>query len=557
MDMSRSKFIAIVVYGLIVWVPASALTLGRLQVNSGVGDPLRAEIEVTRYSAQELQGLTARIASERRYENDGASWSSALSGVATQIEMRDNNRPFIVMTGNSPIHEPSVDVILETQWSTGDLIKRYAVLLNPNANTNIDAPASQPAAESSRQIYSLASTPPESTGLYELNDKRIPVYRFDAPSAAATSSLNSASTVQVTAVKEPVAATALLTEPNAASGQITALQGQTATQLALAHLNGNVTLPQMLMALLKLNPHAFIDGNINLLKAGAQLQIPSAQEAQEMSTEQAQENTDLQNERFSAYTRQMADAPLQVSEKGPGREVSGKVTRKKPQTQDDKGTSQDQLSLATETAKARTQSEKLAQERKEKDARAEIEALKQSLEQLQALSNEKDQPKNTTEPLTPAIENPTPPPTDALENAIPKWLASFDFSTVSQELQIWMAAALAGVVALLLWLFMRRGNKHQTDPGSKRVQSNRPTAEAFEPTGIPPDISSLDLNLNLQPTAPMPTPAQTTEISKLSLATQLLGSGETELATTLLRSVAESSKGDIQSRAMKLLATLP
>jgi pilus assembly protein FimV len=68
--MSPLKFIAIVVYGLIGVVTASALTLGRLQVNSGVGDPLKAEIEVTLHSAQELEGLTARMASERQFEND-------------------------------------------------------------------------------------------------------------------------------------------------------------------------------------------------------------------------------------------------------------------------------------------------------------------------------------------------------------------------------------------------------------------------------------------------------------------------------------------------------
>jgi pilus assembly protein FimV len=146
MNRSHLQLIISLVFLLLDSMPANALTLGRLQVNSAMGEPLKAEIEVTRFSAEELQGLTARIASPSSYRNDGLSYNPTLSGVTPQIEMRGNNRPFIVLTGTSPVNETFLDVILQTKWSTGDLIKRYSVLLN----TSNDNPVRQTSAESTK-----------------------------------------------------------------------------------------------------------------------------------------------------------------------------------------------------------------------------------------------------------------------------------------------------------------------------------------------------------------------------------------------------------------------
>ncbi len=555
MNRSHLQLIISLVFLLLDSMPANALTLGRLQVNSAMGEPLKAEIEVTRFSAEELQGLTARIASPSSYRNDGLSYSPTLSGVTPQIEMRGNDRPFIVLTGTSPVNETFLDVILQTKWSTGDLIKRYSVLLN----TSNDNPVRQTSAESTRLTPSLPIIPKESDGAFVLNEKKIPVYRFDAPAVAATPLLNSPSVVQVSAVKEPVSSKAFLTEPDLTSRQMTVLQGQTASQLVLAHSHSNVSLSQMLMALLKRNPHAFIEGNVNLLKAGSQLQMPTVQEAQEMSSAQARENIVLQNDHFNAYTRRLAESPLNLSAKSSGRDVSGKVSRNTPKSQDTNGSSHDQLSLATVTTKGQQQTEKLAQERKEKDAKAQIEALKQTLEQLQSLSNEKDHTKNSLEPNAPVLENQTLAKIDANEKAPRSSDEPFDIMNISQELQVWAVAALAGVAAILIWLLLRRGNKqrtHQTDLGPDLGQGNQHTANTFAHSGLSPEISRMDLNLNPHTHAPAHSGAENTELSKLRLATQLLSSGEIDLASTLLRSVASTSSGDLQSRAMKLLATI-
>src|SRR5690606_19863560 len=61
-----------------------------------------------------------------------------------------------------------------------------------------------------------------------------------------------------------------------ASGSISVRRGDTLFALARANAVEGVSVYQMMIALQKANPQAFIDGNINLVKAGATLAIPDS-----------------------------------------------------------------------------------------------------------------------------------------------------------------------------------------------------------------------------------------------------------------------------------------
>ena len=77
--------------------------------------------------------------------------------------------------------------------------------------------------------------------------------------------------------------------------------GDTAGQLARDHKDEQVSLEQMLVALLQQNPDAFIDGNVNRLRAGAVLALPSASEAGSVEREAAREALLEQTEAFDAW----------------------------------------------------------------------------------------------------------------------------------------------------------------------------------------------------------------------------------------------------------------
>ena len=72
-------------------------------------------------------------------------------------------------------------------------------------------------------------------------------------------------------------------------GTVAVRSGDTLSSIASRNLPSGVSLDQMLVALFRGNPDAFIGKNMNLLKAGEVLHIPSAQQASEVSSADARE----------------------------------------------------------------------------------------------------------------------------------------------------------------------------------------------------------------------------------------------------------------------------
>jgi len=98
------KALGVLVFSACV-LPAMALDLGRLQILSAIGEPLRAEIEVAQASTDELRTLRAQLASPGAFAQAGMEFNPALNGVTASLQTRANGAPFIVLNGRAPIQE--------------------------------------------------------------------------------------------------------------------------------------------------------------------------------------------------------------------------------------------------------------------------------------------------------------------------------------------------------------------------------------------------------------------------------------------------------------------
>jgi pilus assembly protein FimV len=67
--------------------------------------------------------------------------------------------------------------------------------------------------------------------------------------------------------------------------------------------DNRITIPQYMMAIVERNPDAFIAGNVNLLREGAILEMPTAEEAQDIPRDEAQRLLDEQMEWFAELSR--------------------------------------------------------------------------------------------------------------------------------------------------------------------------------------------------------------------------------------------------------------
>jgi pilus assembly protein FimV len=124
--------------------PAWSLGLGRIQVQSALGESLRAEIDVTSLSPEEASNLRVRVAPPEAYKTQGVDYNAVLSTAQVEMLRRPDGRPYLKITSDRGVQEPFVDVILELNWSTGRLVREYTMLFDPPVTARAPSPIPAP-----------------------------------------------------------------------------------------------------------------------------------------------------------------------------------------------------------------------------------------------------------------------------------------------------------------------------------------------------------------------------------------------------------------------------
>ncbi len=334
---------------------AYALALGRISVQSALGEPLRAEIEIPEINAEELASLRTAVASPDAFRSAGLEYNPALATLTIKLERRPDGRHFLTLSSQRAVNEPFLDLILETNWSSGRIVRDYTMLFDP---PNL-RPAAQPLAAQVSPVAPSSVTPQPV--------RPAPAARVPAARSAARQS----------AAREP------------ASGdrkQVTVRSGDTAGTLAAANKPSNISLDQMLVAILRANPEAFIGGNINRLRAGAVLDIPSAEQAALLPSGEARQTVVAQSRDFNEFRRRLAEGLPTTRIAAGDRQASGKV---QAQVEDKKpaAASPDKLTLSKGAVQDKGTADKIARDRAAQDAATRVAELNKNIADLNKLGS--------------------------------------------------------------------------------------------------------------------------------------------------------------------------
>ena len=349
---------------------AHALSLGRLSVQSALGEPLRAEIELPQITPEEAQTLRATPASAEVFRLHGLEYSSAVHDIRIKLERRPNGSAVLRLSSNRPVTDPFVDLVLDTSSSSGHMVRNYTLLLDP---PSIQKPPVQVTVAPQISVPLATSAPTPATN---------PTPTAAAPMRpAATPAVKRASAPAATPAPTPSGQT-----QSQGSQTIKVRSGATAGSIAGAQRTAEVSLDQMLVAMLRANPHAFIQGNVNRLRAGAVLHMPSTTDAQATSAPEARQIVLAQSQDFNAYRRRLAGTAPHTKQAAADRGSSGKI-----QTQVDDAkpieVKPDKLKLTKADLKGKeTQKEEQLAQAKQADQNASRMAeLSKNLEQLNQL----------------------------------------------------------------------------------------------------------------------------------------------------------------------------
>jgi pilus assembly protein FimV len=127
---------------------AHAASLGRLNVESALGQPLRAEVDVSSVGQDEAPTLQVRLAPRSVFRQANLEFNPTLTQLRFDLEARDDGSYVVHVTSAQPINEP-LDLVLELTWSTGSILREYTVVPAP------------PALKGAPEIVSPVAAPPE------------------------------------------------------------------------------------------------------------------------------------------------------------------------------------------------------------------------------------------------------------------------------------------------------------------------------------------------------------------------------------------------------------
>ncbi|MDO8437213.1 MAG: FimV/HubP family polar landmark protein [Nitrosomonadaceae bacterium] len=284
-----------------------AAGLGKLTVNSALGQPFKAEIDLVVVKKEEIPSLAARLASRDAFRKADVDYAPFLSTFTVSVEARSDGQPYIRIVSPQPVVEPFLSMLIELNWASGRLLREYTVLLDL---PETDRP--QPVAPTTQIAPAIQIAPTEPP---VVEAEPIMVEKPDAPIKDFISD-------KKPAILEPV--------PVGRTGGATygpIRSGDTLSRIARQVAPDGVNLNQMLVALHRANRDTFSGNNINRLKAGPILRVPDSSEIAQISPTEAAIEVKTQIADWNAYRQKLAAATGATPATGaPKQTASGKIT---------------------------------------------------------------------------------------------------------------------------------------------------------------------------------------------------------------------------------------
>ncbi len=276
---ARKLLGAIVAAALFLPDTGYPLGLGEIEVNSALNQKLNADIELLSAVAEDAETIIVKLASRKEFSRAGLDRPYSLNDLRFKSVVV-NGVPYIKVSSSSPIREPFLNFLVEIDWPNGHLLREYTVLLDPpvfmtqqtSAAVNVAPAASnksdfRPASGDSDNTLAVV-TPGVSISSRPTSTTQAPVAQTQSDTMSQAPATSQTSWIPAPVVQQQGSI-------NQPAGSYKIKTGDTAWSLADAmRPDQSITVPQMMVAMLRANPESFINENINGLKRGYILRVP-------------------------------------------------------------------------------------------------------------------------------------------------------------------------------------------------------------------------------------------------------------------------------------------
>jgi len=422
---------------------ALGLGLGEIRLNSALNEPFSAEIDLVAATPEELGALDANLASNEVFSRYGLDRPAFLGSLEFTVGRGQDGRSVLLVRSRDAISEPFVSFLIDVSWPRGRLLREYTVLLDPPAMLSAtESPTAAPVAAP----VTAAATPVRAA---EPAPASAPPPGSVAQSAPA---MSDGSTYQVA-------------------------RGDTLYGIAGSVAGGDrQTIQRTMIAIFRANPEAF-SGNINVLRAGAILRMPSSDEVANIAASEAAGEVRQQTDAWRAATGSQEPGRLQLvtppegeAEAAAAPDASGRVESQIGSLQNDIAEQKRLLELRNQ--ELADLQRKLAESRAQAAAPAEPPAPEPTPEPAPvetpepdgetAVAPEDDMGQADAAPPEAAKPTPAEPKPAPEADAGPSF-----FDTLADNWMILFGAAALVILGMLGFNFMRRRREEDVDGALK------------------------------------------------------------------------------------------
>jgi pilus assembly protein FimV len=400
------KTLSAAVVSAMLFVNANAAGLGKLTVLSALGQPLHAEIELTSVSKDEASTLAPRIATMDAYKQANVDFNPILFQLRFAVEQRGGHH-FIRVTSTQAINEPFVDMLLELGGGGTRLVREYTFLLDPADLRTSRSP--QVATPVMLPLVPLPGHESESGAAAQGTPAQAAA---QTPAPSSPSPEKPAGRPEKSTNHGPQPGT-----PAEAPGEATEYKvhtGDSLSKIANQYKQSGVSLDQMLVAMYRANPDAFMGKNMNRLRAGQILSVPNADTAGTVGTREAHGVVVAHAADFNNYRSKLA-GQVAVAAPQPSIEskqsAAGKITAKVEEQPTPANEAKDKLKLSKSLAGAGTgkaDEDRIAKEKALAEANSRVKDLEKNVTDLQKLLEVKNKDMADRQKQADATKAPAP-----------------------------------------------------------------------------------------------------------------------------------------------------
>jgi pilus assembly protein FimV len=259
---------------LFVAAQSHALGLGNLQINSALDETLKADIPLMLGDGETVEDLSVYLASAEDYKKVGLDKSFVPANIQLEVVDQDSYK-HIKLTSVGSVSEPIVSLLLVVDWKNGHLLREYTLLLDP-------------------PVFGVTQSQTTTSGTVQTQTYN-PTSGFEDDAADEDTSGSSTPS-------QPIKQSEPTTIDNSSFNKITETvvveSGDTLWRIANRYSDSSINPQQMMVAIFDENPTAFTNNDMNRLKKGARLTIPTTDVASAISFQQAFSEVKSQVEQY-------------------------------------------------------------------------------------------------------------------------------------------------------------------------------------------------------------------------------------------------------------------